>query len=173
MKSIFCDLQVVQPFDEIKQEVRFIEESTGQSIIIGGLPNDSIVLKLDVDKSGYKKKSPYLKTGAKFIHQGCDYCIIIPSLEKIVLFELKSRQPKGYMDQFLASEIFLNYCNTLWNNFQCCNQNFEFLRVLISEKHKGQLTGNKVLKLTKEDRTKKQETVLAIGLSLKVCKFKN
>lgn len=176
MDIIFCDLNVIQGFDHSKDEVTLKEDATGQKIIIGGLPKDSLILKLDVDKAQYKKKSSYLRTNTEFIHKGCDYCVIIPSLSKIVLFELKSEHPKGYADQFVASEIFLNYCNNLWMKFKNCNQKFEFIRVLLSKKYNGQLTtSSKVVKFTKPDRTNEDIKILSPGFPprIRIEKFLN
>lgn len=176
MESIFCDLQVIKSYDEIRKEVKLVEETTGQSIIIGGLPDDSLILKLDVDQAAYKKKSSYLRTGVEFIHKGCDYCVIIPSINKIVLFELKSNHPKGYADQFVASEIFLNYCNALWEKYNNCLQKFDFVRVLLSPKFNGQLTSTKdVIKFTKPDRTKEDILILSPGFPprIRIEKFLN
>ncbi|MDH0660733.1 MULTISPECIES: hypothetical protein [Empedobacter] len=176
MESIFCDLQVIKSYDEIRKEVKLVEETTGQSIIVGGLPEDSLILKLDVDQAGYKKKSSYLRSGVEFIHKGCDYCVIIPSINKIVLFELKSNQPKGYADQFVASEIFLNYCNALWKKYNNCIQEFDFVRVLLSPKFNGQLTSTKdVIKFTKPDRTKEEILILSPGFPprIRIEKFLN
>lgn len=176
MESIFCDLHVIKSYDEIRKEVKLVEETTGQNIIIGGLPEDSIILKLDIDHAGYKKKSSYLRSGVEFIHKGCDYCIIIPSINKIVLFELKSNNPKGYADQFVASEIFLNYCNALWKKFNNCVQEFNFVYVLLSPKYNGQLTSSKnVIKFTKLDRTNEEIRILSPGFPprIRIEKFLN
>ena len=175
MEGIFCDLQVIKSYDEIRKEVRLVEETTGQGIIIGGLPEDSLVLKLDVDLAGYKKKSSYLRTGVEFIHKGCDYCVIVPSLNKIVLFELKSNRPKGYADQFVASEIFLNYCNALWQKYNNCTQEFNYVRVLLSPSFNRQLTNREVIKFTKTDRTKEEIQIVSPGFPsrIRIQKFLN
>lgn len=138
MREIFCDVEVVQNFDQLNQTMVLKEEETKQSITISGIPVDSILLKLDVDKPEYKQKSKYLKRGESFIHKGCDYCLIIPSQQLIVLFELKSMKPKEkhFIDQFRASEIFMNYCNNLYNYKKCSVTNYNFKRILLSPSHK-------------------------------------
>ena len=125
MRDVFCDVEVIQSFDQLNHKIDLREDENRQLITIGGIPEDSILLKLDVDKPEYKQKSKYLKRGESFIHKGCDYCLIIPSKDLIVLFELKSMKPKvkNYVDQFIASEIFINYCNNLSNYKNCTNKN--------------------------------------------------
>ncbi len=89
-----------------------------------------------------------------FIHKGCDYCLIIPSQEQIILFELKSMKPKvkDYVDQFKASEIFINYCNNLSNYKNCTLTNYTYKRILLSPKYNVGLTGNiKVIDISKTD----------------------
>ena len=134
MREIFCDVEVIQSFDQLNQTMVLKEEATKQSITISGIPIDSILLKLDVDKPEYKQKSKYLKRGESFIHKGCDYCLIIPSQHLIILFELKSMKPKEkhYIDQFKASEIFINYCNNLSNYKNCTVTKYNYKRILLS-----------------------------------------
>lgn len=153
MREIFCNEQVIQDFDQVTGELRLQEETTGQSITIGGIPNNAILLKLDVDGPNYKVRSAYLRRGVEFIHKGCDYCLILPDQNLIVLFELKSKNPKGYADQFVASELFIDYCIKLWNKFNCTNSTFEFRRILLSPKFNYSYTNNKELHtLTKPDK---------------------
>ncbi len=142
MREIFCDVEVIQCIDQLNQTMVLKEEENKQMITIGGVPPDSILLKLDVSKSEYKQKSKYLKRGEPFIHKGCDYCLIIPSRQVIVLFELKSLKPKvkDYVDQFMASEIFINYCNNLSNYKNCTHFSYQFNRVLLSSKYNYGLT---------------------------------
>lgn len=142
MREIFCDIEVIQSFDQLNQTMVLREDENRQLITIGGIPTDSILLKLDVDKPEYKQKSKYLKRGESFIHKGCDYCLIIPSQQLIVLFELKSMKPKvkDYVEQFIASEIFINYCNNLSNYKNCSVTNYIFKRVLLSPKYNYGLT---------------------------------
>ncbi len=87
MKDIFCNVEVTQNFDQKKNEILLKEDETNQKILIGGIPNDAILLKLDIDKREYKRKSMYLRRETPIIHKGCDYCLIIPSQQKIILFE--------------------------------------------------------------------------------------
>lgn len=137
MREIFCDIEVIQSFDQLNQTMVLREDENRQLITIGGIPLDSILLKLDVDKPEYKRKSMYLKREEPFIHKGCDYCLIIPSQQLIVLFELKSKKPKvkHYVDQFVASEIFINYCNNLSNYKSCTSIKYTFKRILLSTEY--------------------------------------
>lgn len=137
MKDIFCDVEVIQSFDQKNQIMKLKEVDTNQEILIGGIPADSILLKLDVDKTGYKRKSMYLKRETPIIHKVCDYCLIIPSQQTIVLFELKSMKPKekDYVNQFVASEIFVKYCNELSNYINLSNDCYSFKRILLSPKY--------------------------------------
>ena len=142
MREVFCDIEVIQSFDQKNQTIVLKEDENKQIITIGGIPVDSIFLKLDVNKLEYKQKSKYLRRGESFIHKGCDYCLIIPSQQIIVLFELKSLKPKvkDYVNQFIASEIFINYCNNLSNYKNCTKFIYKFTRVLLSPKHNYGLT---------------------------------
>lgn len=155
MIDIFCDVEVIQNFDQLNQTIVLKEDDTKQSITIGGIPNDSILLKLDVDKPEYKQKSKYLKRGEPFIHKGCDYCLIIPSQQLIILFELKSMKPKekNFIDQFKASEIFINYCNNLSNYKSCTVTNYTFKRILLSPKFNNRLTSSRrIMDISSVDR---------------------
>lgn len=152
MRDVFCDVEVIQSFDQLNQTMVLKEDENKQIITIGGIPTDSFLLKLDVNKPEYKQKSKYLKRGESFIHKGCDYCLIIPSKELIILFELKSMKPKvkDYVDQFIASEIFINYCNNLSNYKNCTITNYTFKRILLSSKYNYGLTGqNRVIDISK------------------------
>jgi len=152
MREVFCDVEVIQSFDQLNQTMVLKEEDNKQMITIGGIPVDSILLKLDVDKPEYKQKSKYLKRGESFIHKGCDYCLIIPSQQQIILFELKSMKPKvkDYVDQFMASEIFIKYCNSLSNYKSCTVTNYTYKRILLSPKYNIGLTGkSKVIDISK------------------------
>lgn len=145
MREVFCDVEVIQHFDQLNQTMVLKEEETKQSIAISGIPLDSILLKLDINKPEYKQKSKYLKRGESFIHKGCDYCLIIPSQQLIVLFELKSMKPKEkhFIDQFKASEIFINYCNNLSNYKNCTVINYAFKRILLSPRYNNRLTSSR------------------------------
>lgn len=144
MKNIFCDEEVIQSFDLLNQTMILKEIDTNQEILISGIPLDSILLKLDINKSEFKRKSMYLKKNTPIIHKGCDYCLIIPSQEKIILFELKSLKPKvkDYVNQFIASEIFIEYCNKLSNYINCSKIDYSFLRILLSPKYNIGFTSN-------------------------------
>jgi hypothetical protein len=164
MKEIFCDEYVLKQIDQIKGEVELKEEITGQAIIIGGLPNDAVVIKLDVDKREYKKRSAYLRAGLEYIHKGCDYCIILPNLQKAVFFELKSNNPKGYADQFVVSELFVEYCANLWNKYKCDTMKLLSLRVLLSPKYDAVYTKiDRMHKTTKKDRCKNEIQIISPG----------
>lgn len=168
MKELFCQEEVVQDFDQLSGEVRLAEDSTNQHITIGGVPEDAILLKLDVDKPNYKLRSAYLKRGLAFIHKGCDYVLILPELRKIILFELKSNSPKGYADQFVASELFLNYCIQLWNKLKCIDSDFEFKRILLTPKFNYSFTNRKMHKLTKNERCKEKVKIYSPGFPKRI-----
>jgi len=169
MKEIFCDKYVLQNFDQEQSEVKLKEDITGQSIIIGGVPSNSILLKLDVERKGYKVRSQYLRSGKEFIHKGCDYCLILPEKEIALLFELKSEKPKGYIDQFIASELFIEYCMNLWNKLSCKSTKLSFIRVLLSPKYNIQYTNSKeVFKFQKEDRCKLNINIISPGFPERV-----
>ena len=155
MRQIFCDDEVIVNFDEQNQTMLLKEEETKQEILIGGIPIDSILLKLDVNKREYKRKSMYLRRDTPFIHKGCDYCLIIPSRQQIVLFELKSNKPKekDYVNQFIASEIFMNYCTALSRHVNCSIVNYTFKRVLLSPKFNIAFTSqNRIQNITTSDK---------------------
>ncbi len=164
MKEIFCNEQVLQDFDQLRCELRLQEETTGQSITISGIPYNAILLKLDIDRHNYKVRSAYLRRGLEFIHKGCDYCLILPDKQLIILFELKSYNPKGYADQFAASELFIDYCIKLWNKFNCDDSIFEFKRILLSPRFNYGFTNKKELhKLTKNDRCNNEVKIYSPG----------
>jgi hypothetical protein len=50
---------------------------------------------------------------------------------------------KDYVEQFIASEIFINYCNALSNYKNCSVTNYTFKRVLLSPKYNYGLTSYK------------------------------
>lgn len=147
MKDIFCNVEVTQNFDQKKNEILLKEDETNQKILIGGIPNDAILLKLDIDKREYKRKSMYLRRETPIIHKGCDYCLIIPSQQKIILFELKSMKPKekDYVNQFVVSEIFVKYCNELSNYINKSSNSYSFKRILLSPKYNIVFTSPKKL----------------------------
>ncbi len=152
MREVFCENEVIQSYDQLNHTMVLREEENKQMITIGGIPTDSILLKLDVNKPEYKQKSKYLKREQSFIHKTCDYCLIIPSLQQIILFELKSMKPKvkDYVDQFIASELFINYCNNLSNYKSCTETNYTFKRILLSPKYNYGLTEkSKVIDISK------------------------
>lgn len=145
MKDLFCNKEVLLDFDQINQTMVLKEEENNQFITIKGVPLDAILLKLDVNKLEYKRKSMYFSRETDFIHKGCDYCLIIPSVKKILLFELKSMKPKekNYIAQFKSSEIFMNYCIKLHNYKNNCNLKYEFNRILLCTKHNSLMTSTK------------------------------
>lgn len=154
MKDIFCDEEVIQSFDIQNQTMVLKEIDTNQEILIGGIPIDSILLKLDIDKRLFKRKSMYLKRDTPVIHKGCDYCLIIPSQEKIILFELKSLKPKvkDYVNQFIASEIFIEYCSKLSNYINCSRIDYSFHRILLSPKYNiGFTSSNRIQDISTSD----------------------
>lgn len=154
MREIFCDKEVIQNFDLLNQTMILKEIETSQEILIGGIPIDAILIKLDVDKREFKRKSIYLKRDTPFIHKGCDYCLIIPSQEKIILFELKSLKPKvkEYVNQFIASEIFIEYCSKLSNYISCSTINYKFQRILLSTKYNyGFTSSNRIQDISTSD----------------------
>lgn len=134
MRQIFCENSVLLDFDQQTHTALLKEDSTRQKIVLSGIPSDSVLLKLDVDKKGYKLKSGYFNSHARFIHKGCDYCLIMPSREVVVLFELKSDRPKGYVEQFVVSRIFMEYAFRLSGYIDCCNYNYRYIFVLLSTK---------------------------------------
>lgn len=147
MKDIFCDVEVIQSFDQKNHTIVLKEDETNQKILIGGIPDDSVLLKLDVDKKEYKRKSMYLKRETPIIHKGCDYCLIVPSQQIIILFELKSMKPKekDYVNQFVASEIFVKYCSELSNYVNKSCDCYTFKRILLSPKYNIVFTSSKKL----------------------------
>lgn len=155
MKDVFCDEEVIQSFDEFNQTMILKEIETNQEILIGGIPVDSILLKLDVDKLVYKRKSMYLRRDTPIIHKGCDYCLIIPSQEIIILFELKSLKPKvkDYVNQFVAAEIFIDYCSRLYNYISGSTIKYNYKRILLSPKYNIGFTSNsKIQNISTSDR---------------------
>ena len=169
MKDIFCDSYVLQAFDQARGEMQLKEDATGQSIIVGGVPNNAILLKLDVDRKQYKVRSAYLRSGLEFIHKGCDYCLILPDQNLALLFELKSMNPKGYANQFVASELFIEYCVKLWNKFNCNNVALDFKRVLLSPKFNRSFTNHReVHKLCIPDRCNNDVNIISPGFPSRV-----
>nr|WP_298656386.1 hypothetical protein [uncultured Flavobacterium sp.] len=137
MREIFCEVEVIQTFDTLRNTMILKEESTSQEIIIGDIPAESILLKLDVDKAGYKKRTNYFNPTTQFIHKGCDYCLIIPTQLLIILFELKSEKPKkiDYLKQFIASEYFMDYCIKLSSYINNSESIYSYKRILLSKKY--------------------------------------
>lgn len=164
MRDIFCNVRVLQGFDQLQGKMVLTEEDTGQSIEIGGIPENAILLKLDVDRAAYKIRSSYFRRGLEFIHKGCDYCLILPDTNRAILFELKSNNPKGYANQFVASELFIEYCSKLWNKFNCSNLTLDFTRVLLSPKYSPQFTTTgKVMRMTRPDRCANDVEIITPG----------
>lgn len=165
MIDLFCNTHVIQAFDQLRGEMRLTEDATGQVITIGGIPNNAILLKLDVDRPReYKVRSAYLRRGLEFIHKGCDYCLILPDLNRAILFELKSQNPKGYANQFVVSELFIEYCSNLWNKYSCGNSSLTFTRILLSPRFNVQFTKTgKPLRLLKPDRCQNEIEIFTPG----------
>lgn len=164
MRDIFCNVRVLQAFDQLRGVMVLEEEDTGQSIEIGGIPANAILLKLDVNRAEYKIRSSYFRRGLEFIHKGCDYCLILPDMDRAILFELKSNNPKGYANQFVASELFIEYCYKLWNKFNCANVNLAFTRVLLSPKFNVQFTKTgKVMRMIRPDRCSNDVEIITPG----------
>ncbi|WP_375182244.1 hypothetical protein [Chryseobacterium sp.] len=164
MREVFCDREVLQGIDQIKKEITLKEDENNQKIIIGGIPDNAILLKLDVDKKEYKQKSFYLKRGKDFIHKGCDYVLILPDFKKIILLELKSAKPKEkrYVDQFRASEIFMNYCNSLNSYINNSTIEYEFHRILFSYKNNN-TTSSGIIDLTTKDQNNNEIVIKSPG----------
>ncbi len=155
MRNIFCDQEVIQSFDELNQTMILKEIETSQEILVGGIPLDSILLKLDVDKREYKRKSMYLRRETPIIHKGCDYCLIIPSQAKIILFELKSLKPKekDYVNQFVASQAFIEYCNKLSSYINGLTIDYTYQRILLSPKYNvGFTTSRRIQDISTTDK---------------------
>jgi hypothetical protein len=147
MEEIFCEKEVVQTYDTFNKRLFLKEDLTNQEIEIKGIPVGSILIKLDVEKAHYKKRSNYFNDSTPFIHKGCDYCLIIPDKKIIILFELKSEKPKksDYMKQFIASEYFLNYCTSLSNFINKEKIEFTYKRILLSPRYSTIYTDKKRL----------------------------
>jgi hypothetical protein len=171
MREVFCDKEVIQSFDTLNQTMILKEIETNQEILIGGIPFDSILLKLDIDKREYKRKSMYLNRKTPFIHKGCDYCLIIPSQEKIILFELKSSKPKekDYVNQFIASEIFIEYCSKLSNYINCSSINYTFQRILLSPRYNISFTSsNRIQDISTSDSCGKTIEIKTPGFPARI-----
>ena len=164
MREIFCDAEVLQGIDDIKCEVTLKEEENNQKIVIGGIPPNAILIKLDVAKNNYKQKSFYLKRGKEFIHKGCDYVLILPDQSKIILIELKSLKPKEkrFVDQFRASEIFMKYCIDLNRYIKDEAKEYEFHRILLSTKYDN-TTSKGILDLTTKDQNGNEIVIKSPG----------
>lgn len=164
MKEIFCSEQVVQGVDQLKNEIILKEDENNQKIIVGGIPADAILIKLDVNLRNYKQKSFYLKRGKNFIHKGCDYALILESHQKIILFELKSEKLKRsrYVDQFRASEIFLKYCNELNSYINNNLIEYEFHRILFCYKNNN-TTSKGIINLTTNDKNGNEIVIKSPG----------
>jgi hypothetical protein len=107
------------------------EQQTKQVIEISPIPHDAILIKLDK----YKCRSQYFNDSTKFINKACDYCLILPSDHVIFLIELKSKNPKekDYIEQFVASELFINYSISLWEKLICTKVKFKVIKILFLE----------------------------------------
>ena len=164
MREIFCDIEVLQGIDELNCEITLKEEENNQKIVIGGIPANAILLKLDVSKNQYKQKSFYLRRGKEFIHKGCDYVLILPDQSKIILIELKSLKPKEkrFVDQFRASEIFMNYCINLNEYIKNEEKEYEFHRILLSTKYDN-TTSKGILDLTTNDQNGNEIVIKSPG----------
>jgi len=110
---------VIQNFNTEKGFVVLKEdgkETKFKPMEIHGLDKENtVIFKLDLDKSGFKAKSAYLNPTQKGIHSGCDYVIFTKfQNENIVMFfELKSDEPRGAEKQLLASIPFWEYLSSL------------------------------------------------------------
>ncbi len=111
--------EILNPFiiDCINQEKGFavLKEDNPNSKLkkleIHGLANDAVVFKLDIDRSEFKYKSPYLNPREKGIHSGCDYVIATSNEQRnILLFcELKSDDIGGGKQQLQNAVPFVDY----------------------------------------------------------------
>ena len=164
MREIFCDTEVLQGIDDLKCEITLKEEENNQKIVIGGIPPNAILIKLDVSKTAYKQKSFYLRRGKEFRHKGCDYVLILPDQNKIILIELKSLKPKEkrFVDQFRASEIFMNYCINLNRYIKDEDKEYEFHRILLSTKYDN-TTSKGIIDLTTKDQNGNDITIKSPG----------
>ncbi|NTW33759.1 MAG: hypothetical protein HGB12_14255 [Bacteroidetes bacterium] len=164
MREIFSDREVLLEFDQKQQTALLKEELTGQAVVVSGIPLDGILLKLDVDKKGYKLRSSYFNSKMTFIHKGCDYCLIMPSRQAVVFFELKSDRPKGYVDQFFASKIFMDYSFRLSGYMNCCDYDYGYVYVLFCTKNNVLLTSvSKVMQKKIENKCGKEIVVKMPG----------
>lgn len=165
MRSYFCDLRVVQNFDIINSKVD-LKEDKRTVVTLTGIPADSVILKLDVDIKGYKKRSPYFNSFKDFIHKGCDYVIISKQLNSVYLIELKSINPvvKQYIEQFKASEFFLNYFFELYNYDNSVNLKLKYYKILFSSKDNVITTNVHFHSLDVADRNNKKIKVFKCGL---------
>jgi hypothetical protein len=171
MRELFCDVEVIQDFDRLNQTLVLKEEENNQSVTIKGIPPDSLLLKLDVNKKEYKRRSIYLRREAPFIHKGCDYCLIIPSRNTIVLFELKSLKPKekDFVAQFAASEIFINYCTELYDFIKCSNSIYRYKRILLSPKYNNSFTSSrKIQDISKTNKCGKTVEIKTPGFPYRI-----
>ncbi|WHT40371.1 hypothetical protein QNH98_07245 [Myroides sp. mNGS23_01] len=174
LSDIFCDVHVIQGIDTLKGEIILKEEENNQKITVGGIPEEAILLKLDVDvKKEYKQKSFYLRRGVDFIHKGCDYVLILPVEKKVILFELKSLKPKvkRYVEQFRASECFIRYCISLNDFIDNYSSDFQFHRVLFSTKNANTLTRG-MIDLTTEDKNGNSIEIKSPGFPDRIRLFK-
>ena len=148
MEEIFCDLKVVEVITSTK--ITLTETDTNQKIEITGVPTNSILLKLDVNEAGYKKRSNYFRTHTELIHKGCDYVLILKDRQECLLIELKSERPniKDTINQLITSKLFIAYCTKLWG-YKIGNCNFEltYKNILFSEKYNRKLCNGKGLYL--------------------------
>ncbi|ATA67647.1 hypothetical protein CGC48_02750 [Capnocytophaga cynodegmi] len=165
MKDIFCDKKVIKGIDSNNKEI--ILKEGKQQIIVGGIPDNAILIKLDIEERYYKQKSFYLKKGIKFIHKGCDYVLILENEAKIILFELKSNNTKGYVDQFIASEIFMKYCSELYFYISNRNIEYKFHRILFSYKYNNTKSNN-IIELKVKDKNENEVIVNAVGFPSRI-----
>lgn len=112
--------------DDNSNFVCILDEPDFRKVKVDKIPANTIVLKLDK----FKNKSDYLNKEARYIHKGCDYCII--SGNKVLLIELKSHNRKGLLNQYSSSKIFVNYILDLHKHTSKIDLDFEFIYILFS-----------------------------------------
>lgn len=113
--------EILVSIDRSRQDngsVTLKEDSPGaklKKIVVNGLPEATVVFKLDLDKEGFKQKSPYLDPSHKGLHGGCDYVIFTRYRKRhwFIFCELKSGSAKGGKAQIYNSIPFVKYLEAL------------------------------------------------------------